>query len=83
MPLGCVANVGDVSSAGMYTCCVEHCQSGRCRWIYGRKNGFFLPGEQIRCDPDFREVYCNTLRKERVRKPATQRFRGCTPLLPS
>jgi hypothetical protein len=51
----------------------------------GRKNGFFLPGEQIRCDSDFRQVYCGTLRKERVREeplPSANRFRPYTPLLP-
>ena len=39
MPLGCVANVGE-----MYTFCAKQCQSGRCRWISWRKNGF-LGGE--------------------------------------
>jgi hypothetical protein len=80
VPLGCVANIGDISSAGMYTFCAEQCQSAG---SLGARTDSFRPWEQIRCDPDFREVYCNTLRKERVRKPATQRFRGCTPLLPS
>ena len=37
MPLGCVANVGE-----MYTFCAKQCQSGRCRWISGRKNGFLV-----------------------------------------
>jgi hypothetical protein len=44
----------------------------------------FWPWEQIRCDPDFRQVYCGTLRKERVGEealPSLSRFRGYTPLL--
>lgn len=40
-------------SAGVYTLCAEHCESGRCRWISGRKNGSYRPWEQIRCDPGF------------------------------
>ena len=39
MPLGYVANVGE-----MYTFCAKQCQSGRCRRISWRKNGF-LGGE--------------------------------------
>ena len=36
MPLGCVANVGE-----MYTFCAKQCQSGRYRRIFWRKDGFF------------------------------------------
>lgn len=73
-------------SAGVYTLCAEHCESGRCRWISGRKNGFFSAAiGQIRCDPDFQQVYCGTLRKKRVREgppPSTKslpRIQASTP----
>ena len=36
MPLGCVANVGE-----MYTFCAKQCQSGRCRRISWRKKRIF------------------------------------------
>ena len=60
MPLVCVANIGGVSSAGMYTFCEKQCQSAKSPV---RKTESFEPWEQFRCDQDFRWVYCDPLRK--------------------
>ena len=81
MPLGCVANVGE---------CIPFARNsvnpGDADGSLGaRTDSFRAPWEQIRRDPDFRQVYCSMLRNERIREgfhAALSLFGEYTPLLP-